>query len=370
MDTLDTMEFTEKLHCIKCDYTTSHKGSFKKHLLSAKHLMDTSEFTEKLHCIKCDYTTSHKGSFKKHLLSAKHLMDTINSQVTNKFTEEFQCNCGKTYRYSQGLSKHRRVCNTNVNIDVKYNEDIDEKNTIPQENIYNIPDKNDLIMAIIKENQEFKNLLIEQNKQVMELQKENKDIINKMVEITQNQLIATTTINNNNSNNTVNNNQKFNLNVFLNETCKDAMSIQEFIENICINFEDLLTIGSDGFVNGVSDILIKQLRDLEINKRPIHCTDAKRETIYLKEEAAWNKDDKEKTKLKQMIEKIEYKNVVALHNWCNENPDAKVNNTPNNILKDKIFYETLQGDERTREKIIKNVSKEIILDKEPVAVIM
>jgi hypothetical protein len=142
------------------------------------------------------------------------------------------------------------------------------------------------------------------------------------------------------------------------------MSIQEFLENLVITFEDLLTIGNSGFVNGVSDILIKQLRDMEVNKRPIHCTDSKRDTIYLKENAAWNKDDKDKTKLKQIIEKIEYKNVVALRDWCNENPDARVNNTPNNILKDKIYLQTLQGDDKTRDKIIKIVSREVVVDKE------
>ena len=116
-------------------------------------------------------------------------------------------------------------------------------------------------------------------------------------------------------------------------------------------------------LNGVSDILIKQLRDLDVNKRPIHCTDAKRETIYVKEQDAWNKDDKENTKLKGFIQKVEYKNVVALRDWCNENPDAKVNNTSNNILKDKIYMQTLQGDDRTRNKIIKNLTKEIVVEK-------
>ena len=166
-----------------------------------------------------------------------------------------------------------------------------------------------------------------------------------------------------NSNITNNNHQKFNLNFFLNETCKDAMNIQEFLENIRVTFEDLLTIGDAGFVAGVSDILIKQLRDLEVSKRPIHCTDSKRETIYLKENDAWNKDDKEKSRLKQIIEKVEYKNVASLREWCNENPDAKVNNTSNNILKDKIYLQTLQGDDRSRNKIIKNLTKEIIVEK-------
>jgi hypothetical protein len=197
--------------------------------------------------------------------------------------------------------------------------------------------------------------------QATEYAQKQSELMNKLIEREPTNNI---TNNNNNNNNTTNTINKFNLNFFLNETCKDAMSIQEFLENIRITFDDLLNIGNDGFVNGVSDILIKQLRDMDVNKRPIHCTDSKRDTIYLKENAAWNKDDKDKTKLKQMIEKIEYKNVVALRDWCNENPDARVNNTPNNILKDKIYFQTLQGDEKTRDKIIKNVSREVVVDKE------
>ena len=110
-------------------------------------------------------------------------------------------------------------------------------------------------------------------------------------------------------------------------------------------------------------LFIKKLKDLDISKRPIHCTDSKRETIYFKEDV-WNKDDKDKTRLKQIIEKIEYRNVAALRDWCNENPDSRVNNTPNNLLKDKIYLQTLQGDERTRDKIIKNISKEVMVEKE------
>jgi hypothetical protein len=246
------------------------------------------------------------------------------------------------FKFRQGLHKHKDNCSPSAGED-------------PVINIV-------MFMDLIKQNKELQNLLVQQASETKTIlaqhAKEHSELINKLVE-------REPITNNTNCNNTTNNNnQKFNLNFFLNETCKDAMSIQEFIENIRITFEDLLTMGNVGFVNGVSDILIKQLKDLEVNKRPIHCTDSKRETIYLKEDAAWNKDDKDKTKLKQLIEKIEYKNVAALHTWCNENPDAKLNNTPNNLLKDKIFYQTLQGDERTREKIIKNVSKEVVVEKE------
>jgi hypothetical protein len=210
-------------------------------------------------------------------------------------------------------------------------------------------------MQLINQNKDFKDLIIQQSKQLAEQAKSKDELINKLIER------EPTTINNNTTNN---NNQKFNLNFFLNETCKDAMNIQEFIDNIRITFEDLLAIGNTGFVNGISDIFIKQLRDLEVEKRPIHCTDSKRDTIYLKENNAWEKDDKENKKLKDVLEKIEYKNVAALHNWCGENPDSKVNNTPQNLLRDKIFLQTLQGDERTRDKIIKNIVKEVVVSRE------
>jgi hypothetical protein len=251
----------------------------------------------------------------------------------------FPCrNCGKVYKSNVGLWRHNKAC-------------FEESKPVPEADLDVASLSASTILNILKENQEFKTLLVEQNK-----------LMNKMVEITQQQISCPTTINN--INNTTNNNQKFNLNFFLNETCKDAMNIQEFIDNIKVTFDDLMTIGDAGFVNGLSDIFVKRLRDLDVEKRPIHCTDSKRDTIYLKEKDAWNRDDKDKTRLKQIIEKIEYKNVAALRNWCNENPDSKVNNTPNNLLRDKIYLQTLQGDEVTRDKIIKNISKEVVIHRE------
>ena len=302
--------------------------------------MDNIKNLEKpsLHsCEKCNFITKHKCDFNKHLLTAKHLKITDGNEKTLKNLEKYVCNCGKKYKNRHTLSRHKKACNF--------------EDAITREIIKDEPNTN-VILELIKENHEFKTLLIEQ-------QKENKVLINKLIEVSQQPMTV-----NNNINTTNNNHQKFNLNVFLNETCKDAMNIQEFIENIKITFEDLLAIGNSGFVNGVTDIFIKQLRDLEVSKRPIHCTDPKRETMYLKENDAWEKDDKENNKLKQIIEKVEYKNVAELRRWCNENPDSKINNSANNLLRDKIYIETLQGDERTREKIIKNISREVTVDKE------
>jgi hypothetical protein len=285
-------------------------------------------------CIDCNFITKHKRDYNSHLLTAKHNRVILGNIKTPK---PLVCNCGKEYKNRHTLSRHTKNCNFQVKQSTIENPLIDTT----------------FVIDLIKKNQELQDLLLEQSKQ-------NSLLVNKLVQR------EPVTINNSNNNNntTNNNNQKFNLNFFLNETCKDAMNIQEFIENIKITFQDLLTIGNSGFVDGVSDIFIKQLRDLDVTKRPIHCTDVKRETIFLKEEDAWNKDDKENTKLKNVIEKVEYKNVAALQSWCIENPDSKINNTDNNLLRDKIYMETLQGDEKTRDKIIKNISKETIIEKD------
>ena len=291
-------------------------------------------------CNYCTYNTSKKSDYNKHLLTAKHKLLTSSNNVNKIATDNFICSvCSKIYKSRVGLWSHKKKCFPEKTILTNTSHHIDHQ-----------PLDNPLSNTAL----------------ILNILQENKEIINKMAEITQNQVTIQqqSMINSNNNNVTNNNNQTFNLNLFLNETCKDAMSIQEFLQNIRITFEDLLTIGNSGFVNGVSDILIKQLQDIEVNKRPIHCTDSKRETMYLKENAEWNKDDKEKTKLKQIIEKIEYRNVVALRDWCNENPDARVNNTPNNLLKDKIYLQTLQGDDKTRDKIIRNISKYVVVDKE------
>ena len=303
-------------------------------------------------CEKCNYVTGVKSNYKKHCMTARHINHTnLTEKVSDDIISELRCiTCNKIYKSRMGLWQHSKKCSPD-----------DNKNII----VENPPIDTSLFIKLIQQNETLQNLLVQQATEFAQKQSEQAAEYSQKQSELMNKLIEREPMNNiTNNNNTTNNVQKFNLNFFLNETCKDAMSIQEFLANIRITFDDLLNIGNTGFVNGVSDILIKQLNDLEVNKRPIHCTDSKRDTIYLKENAAWNKDDKDKTKLKQMIEKIEYKNVVALRDWCNENPDARVNNTPNNLLKDKIYFQTLQGDERTRDKIIKNVSREVVVDKE------
>ena len=308
-------------------------------------------------CKNCYYSTSKKSDYNKHVSTAKHRKLTYVNIVNNVANDDFSCLiCSKSYSSRVGLWSHKKKCFPAKTAENSPPQHVSSEGILPNTSI---------ILDLIKENNEFKSLLIEQMKENKEQQKENKDLMNKMVEITQQQMVLPTNVTNNNTtnNNTTNNNNTFNLNLFLNETCKDAMNIQEFIDNIKITFDDLLIIGNDGFVNGISEILVRRLRDLEVTKRPIHCTDSKRETIYLKEADTWNKDEKGNKRLKDVIESVENKNYHRLAEWCAENPDSRINNTPNNLLRDKIYLQTLQGDDKTREKIIKNISKEITVDK-------
>jgi len=295
---------------------------------------------EKFCCKKCDYHTSKHSNYIKHTFTAKHKkLTNVNTLETENLPLELVCNrCSKTYRSRVGLWKHQKKCiekpieNAIVTTEVTTTE---------------------TIIEILKQNQEFKSLLIEQ-------QKENKELINKVIELSKEPKIV------NNGTMTQNNNQKFNLQFFLNDTCKDAITIQQFINNIQISLEDLESVGRNGFVKGISDIVLKELNTLDVTKRPIHCTDLKREVIYLKEEDAWNKDDKDNTKLKNVIRTVEDKNWRKIPEWQQENPEVMVLDSPAYNMREKIMRNICgnENPEILREKVVKVLAKETIVEKQ------
>ena len=355
-------------------------------------------------CDDCDYKTNNKKDFNKHTLTAKHklMTDRMTSQRANipTPTKQYSCSCGKVYTFKQGLFVHRKTC-THRAAEPQPLENTIVFSSAPtkvSDTFKNVFTENGVFVQMLKENNEFKSLIFEQNAMIKNLlvekkqesnenldfkslmieqrdmiknllvekkeeKHDSKDMINKIYELTQQNLAITTNITNNTINN---NNQRFNLNVFLNETCKDAMNLDEFLDTIRPTFDELLVMGDVGFVSGISDIFIKRLRALDITKRPIHCTDAKRETIFLKENNVWTKDDNGHSRLNSIIEKVEYRNVVCLHQWCLDNPDAMVNNHEKNLLRDKIYLQTLLGDPTTREKVVRNIAKEVALDREAI----
>ena len=301
-------------------------------------------------CITCEFKTKHKGDYNKHLLTPKHInMIEYGSKPQKTYT----CDCGKDYKDRHNLYRHKKTC--------KFDSTIEESVKL-ETNVINV----NMFIDIIKENQEIKKLLLEQNNKVSEQNqefkelliqqnKEHNELINKFIEREPSQII-------NNTNNNSTTNQSFNLNVFLNETCKDAMNVKEFLDNLNPTLDDLENVGEKGFVKGISEIILKSLRGMEVNKRPIHCTDIKREIVYLKEDDKWNKDDTNNSKMKELIRKVENKNFCNICEWQNNHPDTRILDSPDymkqNILIDKSC-EAVNNEDRVRGKVLKELLKEI-----------
>ena len=287
---------------------------------------------KKFHCKNCDYFTSRKSNFTEHNLSAKHEkklcgnnLETFGNKNQQKSAKNiFSCeNCNKEFKSRSGLWKHNKIC------------DCENNKTI------SIMDKKDeLIDYLMKENKEIKELILELAK---------KDSYN-------------------NCNNTINSHNKaFNLNLFLNETCKDAMNIMDFVDSIKLQLSDLEKVGELGYVEGISNIITKNLKELDVHQRPVHCTDKKRETIYIKDENKWEKEDYEKNKLRKAIRRVTCKNQRMLTEFKKEHPDCGKYNSKFSDQYNKIVVESMGGpgdnDFEKEEKIIRNISKNIIVDK-------
>jgi hypothetical protein len=294
-------------------------------------------------CEFCDYSTSKKSSFDKHLSTDKHkkatndtkmiLNDTKKSpKVAKSCQNEIKCICGKIYKYKCNYYRHKKDCT--------YSEPTLET----QHNI-----SNDLILELIKQNHD--------------LSSQNSELTNKIMDICKNG----TTTNNNSHNNS--HNKTFNLQLFLNETCKDAMNIMDFVESIKLQLTDLENVGEVGFVDGISNIIVKNLNELDITKRPVHCTDKKREVLYVKDEDKWEKEENVKyEKVRRCIKKIADKNMRLITKYKEAHPDCNQSISKYSDKYNKIVVEALGGsgneDYDNETKIIKKLSKEILIDKD------
>ena len=307
----------------------------------------SSENPCKYECMDCDYKTQYVRDYRKHLLTAKHQRMTNNDKMSLENPCNFTCICGNNYKFRQGLFNHKKKCNYQKN---EKNERVDMGSSI----------NNIFIMEIVKENQEFKSLLLEQYKQSELQQKKMMELQSQIIEITQNSITVPTNITNNN--NTTNN--QLNLSIFLNETCKNAINFTDFIDNIQISTDDLENNVKMGFVGGITKIIIDNLKQLEFYDRPIHCTDVKRETIYVKDENHWEKEHSKEV-IQKGIQEITRKNMCQLSEWREENPEYDDIETE---LGEKsiIMQQTSMAGGKREEfypKIIKNIAKETILDK-------
>ena len=295
---------------------------------------------EKYVCEKCNFITSKKSNYNAHIMTAKHRRTTIGLQ---KKALPIMCECGKMYSCRQNLFRHKLKCDK---------KSIFQSDLFDNDDTINNNDNNiSMMLDLIKQNHDFKDLLIEQQKENQQLQRQLIDAVNEGKTI----------------HNTTNNNQKFNLNFFLNTTCKDAMNMSEFIENIQIDFKDIENIGKIGYVEGMTNMILSRIKDLDITKRPLHCTDLKRETMYIKDNDQWEKDTPEHSKLHNMISIVAKQNYTTLPLWKEKHPDSFNNDHPQytfcldmmrNILGD-VGIEQIKLDN----KVIKNLSRHILIDK-------
>jgi hypothetical protein len=294
----------------------------------------SAKFCPKYICEKCDYYTSKKSSFKTHTESKKHLTTICNENYAKNCSKQYSCNkCEKIYKDRAGLWRHSKKCNKTNNHD-----DIDGIKLLHMENKEII----ELLKQQMKENGELCKQLKSQN-----------ETINELASKVGNQTI---------------NNKTFNLNLFLNETCKDALNISDFVNSIKLQLSDLEATGRLGYVGGISKILLHNLNGLDTHQRPIHCSDFKREILYIKDDNQWIKEDDDKLVLQNAIKHIASKNMRQIPEWVKCNPDCYNSDSKSNDKYLKIVSNSMSGSSKEEQDknihlIIKNLAKEVVIQK-------
>ncbi len=294
-------------------------------------------------CETCNYSCSKNSDYIKHTSTRKHKILTNTNKNSPKLAKLYICECGKTYKHASSLCSHKKKC--------KYIEESESEDE-PQvkyddEKIERLENS---VVQLLNQNNEFKELLVTQNAQMI-----------KMAE-------------NAGSHNTTNShNKNFNLNFFLNETCKDAMSIKDFVKSIVVTVPEFIETGETGFVNGISKIMTDRINNMEIQDRPLHCTDLKRETIYIKDDEKWEKDN-DKENLRKAVKQVANKNYYTANDWMNQTPNSKIMGTKEYEDFFKYANESTGGVgvEQTKsfeDKIMRNVMKSTTINKEKAMIV-
>jgi len=331
----------ENFYCSTCDYNTCRKSEWDRHLSTRKHKILTTgdknheKITEKFYCSTCDYKTCRKSEWDRHLSTRKHKILTDTYKINKNHEKSpnlYTCECGSTYKHRQSLNNHKNICPI-INAEVQYDHSpVKPQTTSIDENLIKVLTEaiTDAFVKVAGHN---------------------------------------TTNNHTNSHNTTNNTNTFNLQFFLNDTCKDAMNISDFVKNLQISTSDFERLGDIGYTEGISRILIDGLNELDVTRRPIHCSDVKREVIHIKDQDKWEKDTPNQDKLKCVIKQISNKNMMVMDNWQQENPGCKEYNNRKNDLYLKLLTESIgpvdsATSEKHMKKIVKNIAMHTIIDKQ------
>ena len=299
------------------------------------------------YCEHCHFRCFKKSNYIIHTNTKKHMYRVDGNELENaemKINANHNCECGKNYTTLSGLWKHKKTCD-NINTNLVNN---DTEPYIKNSN-NNTTDKDELINYLIKENQEFKSMILEFVK---------KDSYN--------QCNNTNTLSNNNNSN--NNNKTFNLNFFLNETCKDAMNMKDFIKSLEMSLPELEKMGELGFAEGMSRVFVDRLNQLDVTQRPIHCSDVKREIIHIKDDNKWEKDNANLDRLRKIIKQLTHKNILRVDDWKKENQGCTEYNSRKNDQYLRINMEAIgpvdDGEvKRDFGRIIRRVAENTAIDK-------
>jgi hypothetical protein len=306
-------------------------------------------------CSVCDYKCSRKYDLERHLTTKKHILREMelktpqNASKRVNCEEKYKCDCGFKYKTQGGLWKHKQKC--------KKGEQSEEL-VITETGINSLSNEEllKIIMTQVNNSNDMQELQMETQKIFMEYIKSQQE--------TQSFILNSSNINNSNNNNMNNcNNKNFNLQIFLNEKCKDAMNITEFVDQIKGSIEDIESIGKLGFVEGVSKIFIRELKSLGVYNRPVHCTDVKRDNLYVKDDDKWEKENEEKAKILKVIKNITRSNMSVIPLWKKENPYYADSSSKQSDCYNRILLELVTDEKKLFDRVIKNVSKSIVIDK-------
>lgn len=296
---------------------------------------NSEDQNEKYYCEICDYKCSLLQHWKQHILTKKHktrIFNNIDNSVNNDI-QYFECDCGKSYKDRSGLWRHKKKCSKEGMLYIDKNTQLTPE----------------LVLKLIEQNKELQQTLIDQNKTIIELAQKAGSY-------------------NTTNTNCGNNNKTFNLQVFLNETCKDAINMTDFVNQIQISLSELEETGKLGYAEGISKVFIKNLNEIDYKERPIHCSDSKREIIYIKDDNQWTKDDDKKTSLMKAIKQVANKNIKQIPEWQKvhpnyKDPESKDNDKYMNIILNSMSGSTTEESEKNYEKIARNIAKEVVINK-------
>ena len=307
----------------------------------------------KFNCDYCEFNCCKKSNYDLHLSTRKHLAN-VKGDIGDKKHALFICsNCDKKYISRNGLWKHKKTCYIEE-------DQITSGNTLLDESSSEIKVLTNLVLEMVKSNTELQKHQNELQKHQHELQKQNNELQKQVLEVCKNN----NTINSNNHINS--HNKTFNLQFFLNEQCKDAMNISDFANSIDLQLSDFESVGELGYVEGITKIMLDKLNSMDIYKRPIHCSDAKRETLYVKDDNKWEKEERNNPKLRYAIKTVSFNNMKLMGLWSDTYPDSKDGESYLNDKYMKLIKQSTGGNGEiadSENKIIRRIAKEIVIEK-------